>query len=92
MFIKIIKSKQIVTIFILFFALLINILLEYSKYLEFIDEEVFETKVEVLNIYEKDDKDILKLKSSNFEFFTNIPKNKEIKRFDLLNILIVVGE
>ncbi|MFW2601375.1 ComEC/Rec2 family competence protein [Aliarcobacter butzleri] len=89
MFIKIIKSKQIVTIFILFFALLINILLEYSKYLEFIDEEVFETKVEVLNIYEKDDKDILKLKSSNFEFFTNIPKNEEIKRFDLLNILIV---
>ncbi|MDN5125634.1 ComEC/Rec2 family competence protein [Aliarcobacter butzleri] len=89
MFIKIIKSKQIVTIFILFFALLINILLEYSKYLEFIDEEVFETKVEVLNIYKKDDKDILKLKSSNFEFFTNMPKNEEIKRFDLLNILIV---
>ncbi|MCT7561575.1 ComEC/Rec2 family competence protein [Aliarcobacter butzleri] len=89
MFIKIIKSKQIVTIFILFFALLINILLEYGKYLEFIDEEVFETKVEVLNIYQKDDFDILKLKSSNFEFFTNIPKNEEIKRFDLLNILIV---
>ncbi|MFW0695583.1 ComEC/Rec2 family competence protein [Aliarcobacter butzleri] len=89
MFIKIIKSKQIVTIFILFFALLINIILEYSKYLEFIDEEVFETKVEVLNIYQKDDKDILKLKSSNFEFFTNMPKNEEIKRFDLLNILIV---
>ncbi|MCT7597505.1 ComEC/Rec2 family competence protein [Aliarcobacter butzleri] len=89
MFIKIIKSKQIVTIFILFFALLINILLEYGKYLEFIDEEVFETKVEVLNIYQKDDFDILKLKSSNFEFFTNMPKNQEIKKFDLLNILIV---
>ncbi|MDN5097289.1 ComEC/Rec2 family competence protein [Aliarcobacter butzleri] len=89
MFIKIIKSKQIVTIFILFFALLINILLEYGKYLEFMDEEVFETKVEVLNIYQKDDFDILKLKSSNFEFFTNMPKNEEIKRFDLLNILIV---
>lgn len=89
MFIKSIKSKQIVTIFILFFALLINIILEYSKYLEFMDEEVFETKVEVLNIYQKDDFDILKLKSSNFEFFTNMPKNEEIKRFDLLNILIV---
>ncbi|WP_323665411.1 ComEC/Rec2 family competence protein [Aliarcobacter butzleri] len=89
MFIKIIKSKQIVTIFILFFALLINIFLEYSKYLEFIDEEVFETKVEVLNIYQKDDFDILKLKTSNFEFFTSIPKNQEIKKFDLLNILIV---
>lgn len=89
MFIKIIKSKQIVTIFILFFALLINILLEYGKYLEFIDEEVFETKVEVLNIYEKDDKDILKLKAPNFEFFTNIPKNENLKKYDLLNILIV---
>ncbi|WP_151947375.1 ComEC/Rec2 family competence protein, partial [Aliarcobacter butzleri] len=63
--------------------------LEYGKYLEFIDEEVFETKVEVLNIYQKDDFDILKLKSLNFEFFTNMPKNEEIKRFDLLNILIV---
>ena len=83
MFIKIIKSKQIVTIFILFFALLINIL---GKYLEFIDEEVFETKVGVLNIYQKDDFDILKLKTSNFEFFTSIPKNQEIKKFDLLNI------
>ncbi|MDK2063709.1 ComEC/Rec2 family competence protein [Aliarcobacter butzleri] len=89
MFIKIIKSKKIVTIFILFFALLINILFEYGKYLEFIDEEVFETKVEVLNIYQKDDFDILKLKTSNFEFFTSMPKNEEIKRFDLLNILIV---
>ncbi|MCT7912377.1 ComEC/Rec2 family competence protein [Arcobacter lacus] len=89
MFIKIIKSKQIVTIFILFFALLINILFEYGKYLEFIDEEVFETKVEVLNIYQKDNFDILKLKTSNFEFFTSIPKNQEIKKFDLLNILIV---
>ncbi|MDS1315394.1 ComEC/Rec2 family competence protein [Aliarcobacter butzleri] len=89
MFIKIIKSKQIVTIFILFFALLINILFEYGKYLEFIDEEVFETKVGVLNIYQKDDFDILKLKTSNFEFFTSIPKNQEIKKFDLLNILIV---
>ncbi|MCT7557175.1 ComEC/Rec2 family competence protein [Aliarcobacter butzleri] len=89
MFIKIIKSKKIVTIFILFFALLINILFEYGKYLEFIDEEVFETKVEVLNIYQKDDFDILKLKTSNFEFFTSIPKNQEIKKFDLLNILIV---
>ncbi|WP_323665667.1 ComEC/Rec2 family competence protein [Aliarcobacter butzleri] len=89
MFIKIIKSKKIVTIFILFFALLINILFEYGKYLEFIDEEVFETKVEVLNIYQKDDFDILKLKTSNFEFFTSIPKNQEIKEFDLLNILIV---
>ncbi|MDN5049774.1 hypothetical protein [Aliarcobacter butzleri] len=88
MFIKIIKSKQIVTIFILFFALLINILLEYGKYLEFIDEEVFETKVEVLNIYQKDDFDILKLKTSNFEFFTSIPKNQEIKKFDLLNIFV----
>ncbi|MFW3380593.1 hypothetical protein [Aliarcobacter butzleri] len=89
MFIKIIKSKQIVTIFILFFALLINILFEYGKYLEFIDEEVFETKVGVLNIYQKDDFDILKLKTSNFEFFTSISKNQEIKKFDLLNILIV---
>ena len=35
---------------------------EYSKYLDLIEEEIFETQVEVLNIYQKDDFDILKLK------------------------------
>ena len=51
------KSKQIVTILFLFFIFLLNLSIEYSKYLDLIEEEIFETQVEVLNIYQKDDFD-----------------------------------
>lgn len=89
------KNQQIIAVLFLLFVFLLNLLLEYSRYLDFVYEEVFETKVEVLNIYKKEDRDILKLKTSNFEFFTSIPKSlknmnvEELNKFDLLNILIV---
>ena len=46
-------NKQIIATFILLFIFAVNLSIEYSKYLDFIDEEVYEIKVEVLNIYEK---------------------------------------
>ena len=39
-------SKQIVSIILLIFIFLINLSIEYNKYLDFIDEEIYETKVE----------------------------------------------
>ena len=62
-------SKRIVSIILLIFIFLINLSIEYSKYLDFIDEEIYETKVEVLNIYEKPTNNILRLKAQNFDFF-----------------------
>lgn len=44
-------NKQILAIVLLLFVFLINLSIEYTKYLDFIDEEIYETKVEVLNIY-----------------------------------------
>lgn len=90
MIIKIKKySKRIVSIILLIFIFLINLSIEYNKYLDFIDEEIYETNVEVLNIYEKPTYNILRLKAQNFEFFTNIDKSENIKKSDLLNMTII---
>lgn len=82
-------NKQITATLLLLFIFVINLLIAYSKYLDFIDEEVFETKVEVLNVYKKSKYDILRLKTVDFNFFVNIDKNETIKKFDVLNIAIV---
>lgn len=82
-------KKQIILIFLLFFIFIINLSVEYSKYLDFINEEIFETKVEVLNIYEKPKYNILRVKAENFSFFVNIDKSEEIKKFDTLSMAII---
>lgn len=82
-------SKRIVSIILLILIFLINLSIEYSKYLDFIEEEIYETKVEVLNIYEKPTNNILRLKAQDFDFFANIDKSEEIKKSDMLNMAIV---
>jgi len=83
-----IKNRQFTLILILIFILLLNLSYKYMQYLDFKHENIFETKVEVANIYKKDKYDILKLKSSNFEFFTNVKKDESLNKFDALNIVI----
>ncbi len=82
-------NKQLLSTLILLFVFIINLSIEYSKYLDFIDEEVYEVKVEIINIYEKPANNILNLKAKNFDFFTNIDKSEDVKKFDVLNIAIV---
>jgi len=74
-----IKNRQFSLIIILVFILLLNLSYKYIQYLDFKYENVFETKAEIVNIYKKDKYDILKLKSSNFEFFANIKKDESLK-------------
>lgn len=86
----ILKRKLNIVIIVSFlFIFLINISIEYKKYQELIDEEVYEIKVEVLNIYEKEKYNILRLKAKNFDFFTNIDKSENIEKLDILTILII---
>jgi competence protein ComEC len=80
--------KNLLLIIIFLSIFLINISIEYKKYQELIDEEVYETNVEVLNVYEKPNYNILRLRSNNFDFFTNIDKSKIVEKSDVLNILI----
>ena len=82
-------NNHIIATIILLFIFTINLSIEYSKYLDFTNEEIFETKVEVLNVYEKPKYNILRLKAQDFSFFTKIDKSENIKRFDFLNMAVV---
>lgn len=82
-------NKKIVLIFVLFSLFFLNLFIEYNKFLKLIDEEIYETNVEVINIYEKTNHNILRLKADNFEFFTNIKNDENIKKSDLLNITFI---
>jgi competence protein ComEC len=87
----IIKEKRVIKdLFILtgvlFLIFLVNISIEYVKYQEVVYEEVYETKAEIINIYEKEKKDIIRLKNKDFEFFTSISKDSNLNKSDLLEI------
>ena len=65
-------NKYSIAVFVLIMIFLVNLSIEYSKYLDLTYEEIFETKAEVINIYQKTNHDILRVKADNFEFFINI--------------------
>ncbi len=79
------SSKFIAVLFMIF---IISMSIEYSKYQELVYEEVYETQVLVINIYEKQKYDVLKLSSKSFDFFTKVDKNHGIHKRDLLSIAI----
>ena len=78
----------VLTTFVLF-VFFVNLSIEYSKYQELIDEEIFEAKVEVQNIYEKENYNVLKLKNRNFTIFTNFDKTTQVSKYDILNLAII---
>lgn len=85
--IKYIKSYFLLFILVLIF--LVNLSISYTKYLDFIEEEIYEVEALVLNIYHKETRDILKLKAFDFTFFTSIDKNKNLLKFDVINIALI---
>lgn len=91
MIIKTIKHKYNLAIFVLMiiFIFCINLSIEYSQYQELTNEEVYETNVVVLNIYEKEKFNVLKLRNNDFTFFTNFEKNQKVTKFDKLNIAFI---
>lgn len=91
MIIRIIKTYNnfFILLFLLFLIFLTNLSIEYSKYQELVNEEIYETKAQVLNIYEKDKFYVLKLKANNFQFFTNIDKLDNLRQLDDINIAFI---
>jgi len=81
---QLISSKKdfytllIAIIFIAFF----NLFYQYFNYLDIKDEEIFEDRFKIMNIYKKEDFYILKLENGNFSFFTSIQKDKNLKKLD----------
>ncbi|WP_164968099.1 ComEC/Rec2 family competence protein [Arcobacter sp. CECT 8986] len=60
---------------------------EYINYKNILVDEVFTTQVEVVNIYEKNNYKILKLKNSDFTFYSKT--TKDFKKNDLLEVLFI---
>lgn len=83
-----ISKNRLLLIVFLILLFFVNSLFEYFSYRELKQELIFETKAEILNIYHKEDFDILKLKSDNFEFFASTSKDENFKRLD--SILAVI--
>ncbi|RXJ97290.1 competence protein [Malaciobacter molluscorum] len=80
------KDFFVITIF-LFVIFCFNSIKEYDNYKKLIVDDVFSTKARVLNIYNKKQFKILKLKSNNFIFYTRT--RKDFKKNDFLEVLFI---
>lgn len=89
--IKLISSKKELLYFLLVLSsiFIFNIFYEYNKYLDLVDEELYSDKFKIVNIYDKDDYYVLKLKNSDFTFFTSLPKIDTFKKLDDIQIAII---
>ncbi|MCP4969872.1 MAG: ComEC/Rec2 family competence protein [Arcobacter sp.] len=88
---KIVANKKDLRYFILIisFIFLLNIIYEFQKYKDFIEEEVYSDIFTIINIYDKKDFYILKLQNSNFNFFTSIQKETNLQKFDKIDLVIL---
>lgn len=77
-------KKEFFLILFLIICFIFNTIFDYFSYKNFKSENIFETETKIINIYEKDDYDILRLKTKSFEFFSSINKNEDLNKFDSL--------
>ncbi|MGM0519025.1 MAG: ComEC/Rec2 family competence protein [Campylobacterota bacterium] len=83
-------DKVIILIFSLsFFVFIINLSIYYAKYQEIVYEELFEAKAQIVNIYDKQEYNVLKFKSENFTFFSSFEKRSDVKKYDVLKVAFI---
>ncbi|MEA2019270.1 MAG: ComEC/Rec2 family competence protein [Campylobacterota bacterium] len=87
------KSYFFISIFIIF---CVNIYLHFIDYKRFTNIEVFQTDAIILNIYEKQKYNVLKLQTQNsdlgFTFFTSSYTNHNYKKLQNINLFIVTKD
>ena len=91
---QLISSKKEL-LFVFIFVLLIflfNIIHEYFKYKDFTQEELLNGDFQIVNIYDKKDYYVLKLKNENVSFFTSINKELSLKKLEYINIAIITSK
>ncbi|MBT6108163.1 MAG: ComEC/Rec2 family competence protein [Campylobacteraceae bacterium] len=87
------KKQWYFFLFSLFIIFIINISIEYFKYKKFKNIEIQNQTAKVLSIYPKKDYFILKLKTSQFIFYTSKNDNKQnIMNQDTIDIDIITTE
>lgn len=91
---KLINTKKELGSFFAVFLLifLFNIIHEYFKYKDLIQEELFLDTFQIQNIYDKQDFFVLKVQNENFTFFTSINKEHEFKKLQSINLAILTSK
>ncbi len=82
-------KEWIVFLLALFFIGLINVAIYFYDYKIFKEEELFTTTATVLNIYPKDDYQVVKLQTKDFDFYSSVSLNEKYQQFDTIDVSIV---
>ncbi len=83
------KKDYFVLFLIILFILITNLSYEYFKYSKLKQEEIYEDSFRIINIYDKKDFYVLKLKNDDITFFTSINKKLKFEKLDYINIAFV---
>lgn len=89
--IDLLKNSKEYRLALLFFLIifLLNLSYTYIHYLEFKKDKVYEGIYTVLNIYPKQNSNILKLKDSKISFYTKVKKNSNYFKYQKIRVLII---
>ena len=89
--IKLLYGTKDWIIFLSFLALILGINLKnhYDSFLAFTHNELFHTHGTVVNIYPKDNFNVLKLQTPNFDFFTSVSLVEPLEQFDEVSMMIL---
>ncbi|XOB60896.1 ComEC/Rec2 family competence protein [Campylobacterota bacterium DY0563] len=83
-------KKDFFALFLLIlFVLSTNLIFEYFKYSKIKQEEIYEDSFRIINIYDKKDYYVLKLKNDDLTFFTSINKKLKLEKLDYINIAFI---
>ncbi|NQY94314.1 MAG: ComEC/Rec2 family competence protein, partial [Campylobacteraceae bacterium] len=77
---------------LIFFVFILNLSNHYVKYIEFSEEELFQTSGQVINKYQKQNYDVLKIQSDNSMFFTSINKKNDIEKLDFIDLTLIAQD
>jgi competence protein ComEC len=81
---------------VILFVFLVNFYLIFLEYKNFVKNEIFQTDTIILNIYEKEKYNVLKLKTinskNNFTFFTSSSLNQNFKKLQKLNLFVITKQ
>ncbi|MFA6788697.1 MAG: ComEC/Rec2 family competence protein [Arcobacteraceae bacterium] len=83
------RKDWILFLSFLAFIALINLKNHYDTFIQFKYNELFHTQGTVVNIYPKDNFNVLKLQTPHFDFFTSVSLAEPLERFDHVSVMIV---